>query len=211
MNLVLFDYCFVIVAPASYAQARIWLDERVRFHPDKPLVAIYNMPLLYRLSPQHTLSVKQLRHALELIVTKHLSLRTALIFDTEKNLLIQKIIDCKDYINQLFASIESIFETTQQLTDIMHNEKRNSLLFDLDQGLAFRCHIVYYNKISSDGVLCDKDALIFNFHHALFDFPSMNVFLDDLNQAYTTGQLTIDDDTTLRYLDCEYKYFLFYI
>ena len=38
------------LGPASYAQARIWLDERIRFDPDKPSVAIYNMPFLYRLS-----------------------------------------------------------------------------------------------------------------------------------------------------------------
>ncbi|CAF1551090.1 unnamed protein product, partial [Adineta ricciae] len=37
--------------PASYAQARIWLDEQVRFDPDKPQVAIYNMPFLYHILP----------------------------------------------------------------------------------------------------------------------------------------------------------------
>ena len=85
----------------------------------------------------------------------------------------------------------------------MYNEKCNSQLFDLSQGLVFRCHLVYHKQISSNHLLTDKDAVIFNFHHALFDFPSMKVFLHDLNQAYTTGQLTNDDDTALRYLDCE--------
>ncbi|CAF1683370.1 unnamed protein product, partial [Adineta ricciae] len=38
--------------------------------------------------------------------------------------------------------------------------------------------------------------------HALFDFPSMDIFLHDLNLAYTTGQLPSDnDDATLRYID----------
>ena len=111
----------------------------------------------------------------------------------------------------MFAFIESTFETDEQLNDIMYDEKRNSQLFDLTQGLVFRCHIVYYKQISSNDLLSDKDAIIFNFHHALFDFPSMDMFLHDLNQAYTTGQLTIDDNTSLRYLDCEYEYFLFSI
>jgi hypothetical protein len=123
----------------------------------------------------------------------------------------QRAINQEDNKNNLYQITESTFETDKQLNDIMHNEKRNSQLFDLVQGLVLRCHLVYSKEISSDDLLSDKDALIFNFHHALFDFPSMNVFLDDLNQAYTTGQLTIDDDTTLRYLDCEYQYFLFYI
>ncbi|CAF4387234.1 unnamed protein product, partial [Adineta steineri] len=54
--------------PASFAQARIWLDERIRFDPDKPQVAIYNMPFVYRLQPGHTLSIKQLHQALHLTV-----------------------------------------------------------------------------------------------------------------------------------------------
>jgi NRPS condensation-like uncharacterized protein len=197
-----------ILAPASYAQARIWLDERIRFDPDKPQVAIYNMPFLYRLASQHTLSIQQLRHALQLIVTKHQSLRTSLTFDAEKNLLMQRIIDLNNNSTEWFAFIESTYETDDQLNNIMQEEKRNSQLFDLAQGLVFRCHLVYYKPISSSDLLSDKDALIFNFHHALFDFPSMDVFLDDLNQAYTTGQLSNDGNTTLRYLDCIYQYIL---
>jgi hypothetical protein len=107
----------------------------------------------------------------------------------------------------LFAFIQSTYETDEQLNIIMHEEKRNPQLFDLAHGLVFRCHIVHYNQISSKDLLSDKDVLIFNFHHALFDFPSMDVFLHDLNQAYTTGQLFIGDNTTLRYLDCKYEYF----
>ena len=199
----------LVTAPASDAQSRIWLDERIRFHPDQPQVAIYNMPFLYHLHPGHTLSTIQLRQALQLIVTKHQSLRISLIFDTEKNLLMQQIIDFTDNNNTTFEFLESTFETDEQLNNIMYNEKCNSQLFDLAQGLVFRCHLVYYKEISSNNLLSDKDALIFNFHHALFDIPSMNVFLHDLNQAYSTGQLKTDDDTCLRYLDCEYDYYLF--
>jgi hypothetical protein len=198
-----------LIAPTSYAQARIWLDDRIRFDPDKPQVAIYNMPFLYRLSSQHTLSIQQLRHALQLIVTKHQSLRTSLIFDAENNLLMQQIIDLNEDSKQTFAFIKSTYETDEQLNNIMHEENRNSQLFDLAHGLVFRCHIVYYKQISSNDLLYDKDALIFNFHHALFDFPSMDVFLHDLNQAYATGQLSIHHNTTLRYLDCEFEWFFF--
>jgi NRPS condensation-like uncharacterized protein len=161
------------------------------------------MPFLYQLSSGHTLSVQELRHAVQLIITKHLSLRTALIFDTENNRLMQRIIDLNDDGKQPFKFIKSTFDTDEQLTDIMHDEKRNSLLFNLAQGLVFRCHLVYHNQISSNDLLCDKDVIIFNFHHALFDFPSMNVFLHDLDQAYTTGRLTTEDITILRYLDCK--------
>jgi NRPS condensation-like uncharacterized protein len=203
---LLIKFILFIIAPASFAQARIWLDERIRFDPEKPQVAIYNMPFFYRPSSNHSLSIKQLHHALQLIVTKHESLRTSLIFDTEKNLLKQKIINFNDINNKLFTFIESTFETDEEFNDIMYEETRNSQHFDLAQGLVFRCHIVYYKQISSNDRLSDKDRIIFNFHHALFDFPSMNIFLDDLNQAYTTGQLFFCDNTSLSYIDCKYKY-----
>ena len=160
------------------------------------------MPFLYRLSSQHTLSIQQLRHALQLVVAKHQALHTSLIFDSDQNLLIQRIIDCDNDNTELFAFIESTFDTDEQLIDIMHEGKRNPQLFHLAQGLVFRCHILYYKQISPNHFLSDKDALIFNFHYAFFDVPSMHVFLHDLNQAYTTGQLFTGDNTKLRYLDC---------
>ncbi|CAF1241786.1 unnamed protein product [Adineta steineri] len=188
--------------PASFAQARIWLDERIRFDPEKPQVAIYNMPFVYRLQQGSTLSITQLRHALHLTVNKHLSLHTSLHFDIHKNLLMQRVITHEDeHNNKMFSIIETTYETDEQLNGILHDEKRNARLFDLGQGLGFRCHIIYYQQISSNHLLSHKDVLIFNFHHALFDFPSMEVFHHDLNQAYTTGQLLYDDNTNLRYLD----------
>ncbi|CAF1209790.1 unnamed protein product [Adineta steineri] len=190
-------------APASFAQARIWLDERIRFDPDKPQIAIYNMPFVYRLHLDHTLSIKQLLQALHITVNKHPSLHTSFHFDIEKNLLMQRVINHQDKNdnNNMFSIIETTYETDEQLNEIFHDERRNSHLFNLAQGLVFRCHLVYYKQISSNHLLSDNDLIIFNFHHASFDFPSMNIFLHDLNQAYTTGQLLYDDSTTLRYLD----------
>ncbi|CAF3968505.1 unnamed protein product [Adineta steineri] len=159
------------------------------------------MPYLYRLTSKHTLSIKQLQHALKLVVQKHQSLRTSLIFDEQNNQLMQRIIDKNDDNSSLFTFIESTYETDGQLDSIMHDEKGNPHLFDLSQGLVCRCHLLYHKQHPRNDLLTDKDALIFNFHHALFDVPSMDVFIDDLNQAYTTGQLSHDDNTTLRYLD----------
>ena len=162
------------------------------------------MPFLYRLSSDATLVTKQLRQALQQVLIKHQSLRTSLVYDTDQNILMQRIIDQTDSNSkELFVFIESTFETDEQLNNIIHDEQYNSQHFDLTQGLVFRCHIVQYKQIPSNDLLSDNNALIFNFHHALFDFPSMDVFFRDLNQAYTTGQLTTDDGTTLCYLGCE--------
>ena len=118
----------------------------------------------------------------------------------------QRIVDFHDGKNRLYTFIENTYETQEQLNDIMHEERRNPQLFDLAQGLVFRCHLVYYKQISSNDLLSEKDVIIFNFHHSIFDFPSMNIFLHDLNQAYITGQLPFNvDNTNLRYLDCKYN------
>jgi hypothetical protein len=123
----------------------------------------------------------------------------------------QRIIELNDKEKQPFTLMESMFDTDEQLVDIMHDEKRNSQFFNLAQGLVFRCHLLHHKQISSNDLLTDKDAIIFNFHHALFDFPSKNLFLRDLDEAYKTNQLSRDDDIILRYLDCKYEYSLFFI
>ncbi|CAF4099703.1 unnamed protein product, partial [Adineta steineri] len=188
-------------APASFAQALLWHNRCVHFTPNISQVPIYNMPFVYSLYSYHTLSAEHLRHALQLIVIKHEALRTSLTFHTENNRLMQQIIDFNQNHNTLFTIIESTYTTHEQLNHIIHEEKYNPQLFDAAQGLVFRCHLVYYKQISSNHLLSDKDILIFNFHHSVFDYPSMNIFLHDLNQAYTTGQLLYDDNTNLRYLD----------
>ncbi|CAF4305878.1 unnamed protein product, partial [Adineta steineri] len=188
--------------PASYAQARIWHDQRIRFDPDQSQATIYNMSFLYHIHSGHPLSIHQLHNALQLVVGKHQSLRTSLVFNREYHTLTQRIIHFNHQNNTLFTFIKSIYETEEQLNNILNEEKHSSQLFNLAQGLVFRCHIVYYKEISSNDLLSDKDVIIFNFHHAIFDFFSMNIFLRDLNQAYTTGQLPFNNDnTTLRYLD----------
>ncbi len=198
---------FSVAGVASYAQARVWLDARRRFYPDQSQLSIYNMPFIYRLHSGNALSTTQLHQALHKITIKHQSLRTSLNFNSETDILMQRIINSiNDDKNDLFTFIESIYETDEQLHNIIYDEQTNSQHFDLAQGRVFRCHIIYYKQISSNHLLQDKDLLIFNFHHALFDFSSMDIFLDDLNKAYTINQLSTDNNTTLRYLDCKYQF-----
>ncbi|CAF4237483.1 unnamed protein product, partial [Adineta steineri] len=187
--------------PASFAQALLWHNETIHFTSHISQVPIYNMPFLYSLYSHQTVSVKQLRHALQLIVTRHESLRTSLIFHTHNNRLMQQITDFSQNNNTLFTFLETTYTTQEQLNHVIHEETHNPQLFDVAHGLVFRCHLLYYKQISSNDLLCDQDLLIFNFHHALFDFSSMNIFLHDLNQAYTTGQLLYDNNTNLRYID----------
>ncbi|CAF1467162.1 unnamed protein product, partial [Adineta steineri] len=202
-NALEFNYnqSFIFTAPASYAQTRIWHDQRIRFDPDQSQGTIYNMPFLYHVHSGHPLLTNQLHDALQLVVAKHQSLHTSLVFNREYHTLTQRLIDFNHQNNTLFTFIKSIYETEEQLNNIMNEEKHSSQLFNLAQGHVFRCHLVYYKQISPNNHLSDKDVIIFNFHHAIFDYASMNIFLHDLNQAYTTNQLSNNGDTTLRYLD----------
>lgn len=161
------------------------------------------MPFVYRLDSNHTLSITKLQYALQRVVRKHFALGTALYFDTDANLLMQRVNTLKDESKQLFTCVETSFETDEQLADIICKEKDNAHLFDLTQGLVFRCHLLYYKQIPTNDLLCDKDAIVFNFHRTAFDVPSMTIFLQDLHQAYMTGQFITKNQTLLNYLDCK--------
>jgi hypothetical protein len=64
---------------------------------------------------------------------------------------------------------------------------------------------IFFMDLSYDIILFITNKslkmIIFNFHHALVDFPSMNLFIDDLNQVYTIDQLLHSDENALTYLD----------
>jgi hypothetical protein len=168
------------------------------------------MPFLYSIE-LGTISISRLRHAFQLVVIKHQTLRTALFFDVEKQQLMQRIIEAKEN-EELFTFVESNFvddddeddddDEKNLLTMIMHDERGNPFLFDLTQGRVSRLHVVRRYSSTNNSFLIKDDAIIFNFHHALFDFPSMDIFHHDLNQAYITGQLQLNNNNELRYLDC---------
>jgi hypothetical protein len=121
----------------------------------------------------------------------------------------QKINEITYDNTEMFTFVESVFSSDEQLDDIMHDERGNSTHFDLARGLVSRCHIVHYKQNTPDDLLRERDAVIFNFHHALFDFPSIQIFSHDLDQAYMTGQLLGDNGTDLRYIDCRFSHIFF--
>ena len=121
------------------------------------------MPFLYRLNSEHTLSIKQLRHALHLLLIKHLSLRTALVFDDEeKNLLMQRIIDFNaDNETQLFHIHSEHLpnrSTTHSPSSTMRNVTLNSSI--LLKGSSVDVTLFTTQQISPNDLLCDKDIII---------------------------------------------------
>ncbi|CAF0752919.1 unnamed protein product [Adineta steineri] len=179
---------------ASFAQNRLWMDEQVRFHEsNNEQVSVFNELLIYKLTSLTSLSIDRLRHALKLIVTKHVILRTAVIFDEER--LIQKILP----ISPEHYEIQITYVTNElNIKKIFYDEETNRSLFNLEQGKVFRCHLLLQ---SSDNDLKHNDIIIFNFHHIAIDGSSIQVFIDDLRQNLTTEELSCDDQECITYLD----------
>ena len=183
---------------ASFAQERLWMDEKVRFNQSgSNQISVYNELLVYQLSTKTTFPIYRLRHALQLIVAKHAILRTVLIYDQDK--FTQKILPMSDDRYH--------FEATYVIDDnhlkqILYNEKTNRALFDLEQGLVFRCHVLRCSSNNeNDNHLKQDDMILFNFHHIAIDGNSISIFIDDLRQAIIQEELLYNDNENISYLD----------
>ncbi|CAF4978012.1 unnamed protein product, partial [Rotaria sp. Silwood1] len=168
--------------PASFAQTRLFLDERVRFGVASDSVATYHIPLVYEIT-HNSVSLERLQRAVAAIVEKHKVLRTRLIFDEKAGELQQEVMDA--------ISVEIILtrvESERDVQKILYDEETNSRLFDLSEGKVFRCHAIRRSTNIDDDVLFPCDILVFNFHHAAFDGASIDIFFHDLQQAYSTDR-----------------------
>ena len=166
--------------PASFAQTRLYLDERLRFGNRSDTVAIYHIPIVLEIV-HGSISLARLHRALQTIVEKHKVLRTRLMFNEEENDLRQEIIETSP-----FEFILTTVTSDKQLDQIILDEETNSELFDLSEGRVFRCHAIRRSINSTEDLLMSSDTLIFNFHHVAFDGESTDLFFEDLRTAYST-------------------------
>ena len=80
-------------------------------------------------------------------------------------------------------------ETIKELEIILQDEETNPAHFHLNAGRVFRCRVIQRSQPTDKDLLMDGDILLFNFHHAIFDYSSKSIFLTDLKQAYSIGML----------------------
>ena len=71
------------------------------------------MPFVYRLCPGDVLSTTRLHQALQKLIIKHQSLRTSLVFDTQTNMLMQRIIHPNENFNKSIIYIHRKLYTKQ--------------------------------------------------------------------------------------------------
>ena len=184
---------------ASFAQQRLWMDEQIRFNNSMAKqTSVYNEILAFKLSSFTPLSIHRLHQALELIVTKHVTLRTALIYDEDK--LIQKALPISDDI----YNIEVTYVTNDtHLKEILYDEETNRSLFDLEQGQVFRCHILRHSSNNEDDSnLYQNDIIIFNSHHMATDGSSNdNIHQRSSIKLSQQQELPYNNEDNITYLD----------
>jgi non-ribosomal peptide synthetase component F len=162
----------VFLGVASFAQTRLYLDERLRFDTSTNAVATYHIPLVYEVR-HASLSVARLERALAALIRKHKILRTRLLLNHDHDELHQEILD------QVQPTlILTTVDNDEAMQTILYDEETNPGLFSLAEGRVFRCHLVRRSASS--------DVLIFNFHHIAFDGASIEIFFRDLQHAYST-------------------------
>ncbi|CAF4327171.1 unnamed protein product, partial [Adineta steineri] len=91
----------IVLARASFAQERIYLDEQIRFSSNKTMMKnMYVIPLLYRISSmKNDISITRLHHAFQSVITKHNILRTVLYINDTNGNIIQHCLDANIILN----------------------------------------------------------------------------------------------------------------
>ncbi|CAF0892065.1 unnamed protein product [Adineta steineri] len=183
---------------ASYAQERIYLDEKMRF-PGK--VAIYNELDVLQVT-KGSLSADRLLQALRCILSKHKILRTSLVFNNDDSTLEQSITD--KHLTFALAA-DQTFKGETDLHSIILQTSTNPNLFDLSSGRVFYCQILRQHTISDENndkeIITNSDVLVIGFHHVAIDQSSVSIFLNDLCNTYNSNMTWIDDEESLQYID----------
>ena len=182
------------VGPASFAQTRLYLDERVRFGSGRDGVSIYHIPIVLEIVGA-PISLMKLQRAIDKVIEKHKVLRTRLVFEESEGEVRQEIVECPS-CDLIVTTVDA---KKDDLSEILYDEETNVTLFDLSKGRVFRCHAIRRSISSDEDFLMPSDIVVFNFHHASFDGSSIDLFFFDLHRAYSSDQPL--DPCPLDYID----------
>lgn len=156
--------------PLSHAQERLWFLDQLEGGSTQ-----YNMTSALRL--RGTVDVDALAKAFDAIVNRHESLRT--IFHQIDGRPVQLITESK-----VTLQIVDLMSGAQTEEDTAIHEQIEAELhhrFDLRQGPLVRATLVRPHPQSADP---QRNTLLFNIHHIIFDGWSMDVFLRELATLY---------------------------
>ncbi|GLV55536.1 hypothetical protein KDH_23800 [Dictyobacter sp. S3.2.2.5] len=154
--------------PLSFAQQRLWLLDQLE--PGNPS---YN--IVSSIAFHGTLHIDTLHEGLRFIVERHEDLRTT--FRLLRDEPVQVVVPTQDVplplIDLRHLSPSEREETIQRMAN---EEMKYS--FQLSHGPLIRCTLLHASE--------QDFVLLLNVHHIVFDGWSLNIFLNELAQFYTT-------------------------
>lgn len=147
----------------SSAQKRMYLSSLVKGD------LTYNIPIIVYFTTK--IDISKLKQALVKLMERHESLRTT--FHFVDNSIYQRIHDRVD------IEIESLTENNYELVD--YDVYKYLEQFELEKAPLFSVKVI--------SLLNNKDALLLNIHHSIFDGLSAQIFLDELMALYHGREL----------------------
>jgi len=151
---------------ASFAQRRLWFIDQYESSS-----GLYNIPAVWRL--RGALDVRALQQALNELVRRHETLRTAVLVDEEQQ-VVQVVADFLE-LTIKHTDLSAAPQPQAQLRKLLHDEANGP--FDLSAGPLVRCGLV---RLASE-----DHVLLLTMHHIVSDGWSMGVLTRELQLLYT--------------------------
>jgi natural product biosynthesis luciferase-like monooxygenase protein len=148
--------------PLSYGQRALWFLQQL--DPDS---GAYNVKLAARIS--NDVDVAALRNAFQLLVNRHLSLRT--VFPSSRSGPIQQV---QEHQTVNFEEVDASAMDWDELRRRLAQESHKP--FDLERGPLLRIHLF---KSSAH-----EHVLLLTLHHIVVDFWSIAIILSELSTLY---------------------------
>jgi len=146
--------------PATFGQIRLWASDNVSSKNDNIIPIMYDIEGL--------LNINILEESFNLLLKKHVILRTNFIYSAGK--LLQKVRDNKRMQIEVIEISKNNDNLVKQLS------KLNNTKFNLDSDLLIRVVVFRYN--------INRFKLFFIIHHSVFDGWSINILEKDLSFFY---------------------------
>ncbi|CAF1463212.1 unnamed protein product [Adineta steineri] len=174
---------------ASFAQERIWLDEK--FHHNSPMSPAMHNFVLPLVIEHGSMSIERIRSAIVAVLEQHEILRTAIYFDENRNMLVQAVRSMDNNDAYSFEITANDIHSPDEVADLLRNESVQHFA-ELEQGLVVRCHLVKVGSDDDMGKLYPHDLVIFIFHGVAFDYNSIGSFLVAFTKAYDQMELDVE-------------------
>ena len=174
------------VFPASYAQQRMWLLDRL-----EPGNVTYNIPLGFRITGK--LNQEVLEKSLNEIIRRHETLRTA--FDEEAGELMQ-VIRAEARLSLRAEEVPGATATQKQRRVEEIASQEAATVFDLGKWPLIRARLLK--------VAAQEHVLILTMHHIITDGWSVGVLLKELGSlydSYNSGQQPALEELQVQYAD----------